>query len=284
MNTMVLTRKTGELFPKIEEFDGSYTIHGSLIDDQYEYISELYKHKLYRYVPTDTLLVYKHYPVDCYEVLVSLQNTIAFAMTTTSSTIYWVGYNEELGVIETFEEYISGKTIAEVIDNQESLSLDDLLYIIEPIADFLDQINGESIILRDLSPSNIILNDKIFPYIIDYNSACINLFSDYVNDKPVGTIGFASPEHFEVESVTSKSDIYSFGLLLNELLKLCTLGGSDNQEIIPLLNSLVLEMTSFNADLRPSAYGLQQIFSYLQDNTFEDDELDQDLIKAYLAD
>ncbi|CAI9116629.1 OLC1v1017828C3 [Oldenlandia corymbosa var. corymbosa] len=75
------------------------------------------------------------------------------------------------------------------------------------------------IIHRDLRPHNILLTHDFEPLVADFGLA--RLYNEWElcdEEQVVGTIGYLAPEYFSGAKVTEKVDIYSFGLVLLELI------------------------------------------------------------------
>jgi serine/threonine protein kinase len=79
-------------------------------------------------------------------------------------------------------------------------------------------IHLSGVIHRDLNPSNILLNERLHPLIADFGSA--HFQSDDATPLPEsGTVYYAAPEQYQEDAVpTPKIDVFSFGLILYELL------------------------------------------------------------------
>ncbi|MDK1716798.1 protein kinase domain-containing protein [Dellaglioa algida] len=117
----------------------------------------------------------------------------------------------------TIEEYISGSTLTDVV-NITPLTLQQIIKLATQLLDSLSDLHEIGILHRDITLSNIIQTTDGNYQLIDIHAARIykgDLQSDTVH---LGTIGFASPEHFGFAETDVRSDIYSLGVVLNLVL------------------------------------------------------------------
>ncbi|KAG0469187.1 hypothetical protein HPP92_018515 [Vanilla planifolia] len=76
------------------------------------------------------------------------------------------------------------------------------------------------VIYRDLKCSNILLGDGYYPKLSDFGLAKLGPVGDstHVSTRVMGTYGYCAPEYAMTGQLTTKSDIYSFGVVLLEII------------------------------------------------------------------
>jgi len=112
-----------------------------------------------------------------------------------------------------------GGTLAQKIDGKP-LGLRDTVQILEKIAPALDEAHAKRIVHRDIKPSNILYDNYGNPSISDFGIAKVleTQPSDVSKSGFVGTPAYMSPEQAQEQIVDGRSDVYSLGVVLYELL------------------------------------------------------------------
>jgi serine/threonine protein kinase len=124
-------------------------------------------------------------------------------------------------------EHVDGQTLKEKIE-QGPTPLGELLQIAEEIAGALEEAHEKQIIHRDLKPSNIMLTGKGRPKVMDFglakhaagpeDSQEDTLTGLTQEGTTMGTLPYMSPEQARGQIVDRRSDIFSFGIVLYEMI------------------------------------------------------------------
>jgi serine/threonine protein kinase len=131
--------------------------------------------------------------------------------------IYDVGSDNNINYIVM--ELINGKTLKEVIHERGRLSVDDTLSIGIQIAKALECAHKNGIIHRDIKPQNILVTDDGTVKVTDFGIAKA-ASSDTIThtSKVIGSAHYFSPEQAKGKIVDYRTDIYSLGIVLYEMI------------------------------------------------------------------
>ncbi|MBP3458864.1 MAG: serine/threonine protein kinase [Lachnospiraceae bacterium] len=118
------------------------------------------------------------------------------------------------------EEYISGSTLEELLNKQGSFSEAQVINYMIQLCTILEAFHNcnPAIIHRDIKPSNIILSPDGVIKLLDLNAAKYSDDTKEQDTKLLGTQGYAAPEQYGFGSSSVQTDIYSVGIMMNELL------------------------------------------------------------------
>jgi serine/threonine protein kinase/Tfp pilus assembly protein PilF len=131
-------------------------------------------------------------------------------------TVYEV--DEQAGQAFIAMAYITGQTLKEKIAQQQ-VAIDDVLDIGIQVAGGLEEAHRKGIIHRDIKPANVMLTDDGQAKIMDFGLARLESAGGLTRTSAVmGTVAYMSPEQAQGEHIDLRSDIWSFGCLLYELL------------------------------------------------------------------
>jgi eukaryotic-like serine/threonine-protein kinase len=131
-------------------------------------------------------------------------------------TIYDMG--EEAGTPYIAMELIEGETLEQVIAARPDLPLSlKLTYAIQACRAF-DYAHKRGIVHRDIKPANVMLSKDGTVKVVDFGIARVLESSKTQTGMLMGTFAYMSPEQYHGEHADERSDIWSFGVLLFELL------------------------------------------------------------------
>jgi eukaryotic-like serine/threonine-protein kinase len=144
--------------------------------------------------------------------------------------IYDIGESD--GLCYIVMPFIAGRTLKQVIQDAGAgrpLGLASALSIAIQITDALSAAHARGIVHRDIKPANIMVNEQGQVKVLDFGLAKLiageGSGSDLLSDKsmteigvPYGTMGYGSPEQATGERVDYRTDIFSLGVLLYEMV------------------------------------------------------------------
>ena len=132
-------------------------------------------------------------------------------------TIYDVGVHEDKTFIAM--EYVEGKTLREIIDDDD-LTIEQIKDISIQICEGLNEAHSKGITHRDIKPENILIDEAGKVKIVDFGLAKIKNVSRGItkDGATLGTIKYMSPEQIRNQKVDQRTDIWSFGVILYEMI------------------------------------------------------------------
>jgi serine/threonine-protein kinase len=176
-------------------------------------------------------------------------------------------------------EYVAGETLKSKIQREGHLSVEEALDIAEEIAEALEHAHTNNLVHCDIKPHNILMMPNGRVKVADFGIArAITSSTMTYSGTVVGSVHYFSPEQAKGSIITPKSDIYSLGVVLYEMLtgKLPFTGETPvgialkhlqeepvsirkvNPEIPPIVEAVVRKAMMKNSEERPNSTEIVQ--------------------------
>ena len=131
--------------------------------------------------------------------------------------IYGVG--EDDGDYYIVMEYVPGKNLKQLLKKREKLTVHEVVDIMLQITSAMGAAHDNLIIHRDLKPQNILIKDDGEIKITDFGIAmALNATQLTQTNSAMGSVHYFPPEQANGKGATLKSDVYSLGIMMYELL------------------------------------------------------------------
>jgi serine/threonine protein kinase len=182
--------------------------------------------------------------------------------------VYDVGTQDDIDYIAM--EYIRGQTIRD-LQSRHGLSLAEVLRYSIPIADALARAHAAGITHSDIKPSNIMVNEEGVAKLLDFGLSK-NSLTEKISGTGAetvsmhvttgvpaiaGTVSYMSPEQARGMKMDGRSDIFSFGLVLYEMLSgRCAFPGEDVLSVVGAIIHKAPEPIRVTADIPTDMVGI----------------------------
>jgi serine/threonine protein kinase len=130
-------------------------------------------------------------------------------------------YGESGGITYLVMRYLDAGTLRDRMENGRPLPLDEIDRLFTQLADALSYAHSYGIIHRDLKPSNALIDSQGNLFLTDFGIAkLLESASPRLTqtDAIMGTPAYISPEQAQAVKVNQRSDIYSLGIILYEMV------------------------------------------------------------------
>lgn len=113
-------------------------------------------------------------------------------------------------------QFAIGQPLSTLIVATERPPVHRVLRLMAQVLDAISYAHEQGVVHRDLSPSNILVDDTDRPRILDFGAAVTAQLT--INENPVSAVNYLPPECFSNGAIGAHSDVYSLGVILHELL------------------------------------------------------------------
>ncbi|ANX12236.1 hypothetical protein ABE41_009465 [Fictibacillus arsenicus] len=168
-------------------------------------------------------------------------------------SIYDVGEDEEIYFIVM--EYVQGKTLKQYIKEHGKISVEESLHIMKQIVSGMAVAHDHGIIHRDIKPHNILITDNGTAKLTDFGIALAITSATITHTNSIlGSVHYFSPEQARGGIANAKSDIYSFGAVLYEMVtgRVPFVGESPVSVALKHLQENVIEPRRLNPEIPQS--------------------------------
>jgi serine/threonine-protein kinase len=186
-------------------------------------------------------------------------------------------------------EYVDAKTLADYLAGGGRIMPERAIEIAEAVCDALSMAHAHGIIHRDIKPANIMITSKGDVKVTDFGIARVISGADTIAQTAavLGTASYLSPEQAQSQPVDQRSDIYSLGVVLYEMVTGRPPFSGDSPVMVA--SKHVLEQptppSKLNRDVGPALEAvIMKALSKNPDNRYQDaDEMRADLERARLG-
>src|SRR5579862_1050677 len=163
-------------------------------------------------------------------------------------TIYDLGVQD--GNPYLVMEFLEGESLENVIRTHRAISLEEKLDIVIQVCEGVGYAHQRQIIHRDIKPANVMLLQDRRVKIVDFGIARVGNDGMTRPGQIMGSIHYMSPEQINVGSVDARSDIFSIGVLLYQLLtgKLPFEGKDTGDTLLKILHEPPPPLSQFLTD------------------------------------
>ena len=118
-------------------------------------------------------------------------------------------------------DYVDGQTLDDYIADKGTLTEDETMRLLKPVAAALDYAHGEGVVHRDVKPANVMIRKDGRPFVLDFGIAreMQETMTRVTGKFSSGTLLYMSPEQLNGEPPAAAQDVYSFAAMVYECLK-----------------------------------------------------------------
>ena len=131
-------------------------------------------------------------------------------------TVY--DFGEDHGFLYITMEFLQGRPLEKSMRQGEVFPVDKVISIYDQVTGALDYAHSHQIVHRDIKPANLMILDSGQVKVTDFGIAKIMSLGMTAEGQVLGTPNYMSPEQIQGKQLDGRSDIFSLGVILYELL------------------------------------------------------------------
>jgi len=233
---------------------------GQLLDNRYEIIEKIgeggmsvvYKalcHRLNRYVAVKILKDELALDDDFLRRFHTESQAVAMLSHPNIVTVYDVSRSSDTEYIVM--ELIEGITLKQYMQRRGALTWKEVLHFSTQISKALAHAHSRGIIHRDIKPHNILILADSSVKVTDFGIARLTNLQDTLTNETLGSVHYISPEQAKGGHIDARTDIYSLGVVMYEMLtgRLPFEGDSAVSIAIQHISSIPLQPREINGDV-----------------------------------
>lgn len=135
-------------------------------------------------------------------------------------------------------EYVPGENLQQMMRRRGALPADEAARLMIAILEAVQAAHDENIIHRDLKPTNILMDDRGAPRVMDFGIATRSAEHTMTGTGLTGTPSYMAPEYINTREIGPQTDVFAAGLILIELATgRRVFGGNDPQAVMQKIAS-----------------------------------------------
>jgi serine/threonine-protein kinase len=127
-------------------------------------------------------------------------------------------YGEDSGILYLIMEYLEGKSLEKLLEEQGMLPIQTIIPMYDQVCSALDHAHQHSVVHRDIKPANIMILHNGLVKVTDFGIAKMMSMGMTQAGQVLGTPNYMSPEQVKGRQVDGRSDIFSLGIILYDLV------------------------------------------------------------------
>lgn len=200
---------------------------GRLLDNRYEILEEIGRggmavvyrarcHRLNRYVAVKILKEELSQDEEFRRRFYAESQAVAMLSHPNIVAVYDVNHSNDIDYIVM--ELIDGLTLKQYMQQRNALSWREVLHFSTQIAKALEHAHSRGIVHRDIKPHNIMILKDGSVKVADFGIARLNSAQNTLTREALGSVHYISPEQAKGAQVDARSDLYSLGVVMYEML------------------------------------------------------------------